>query len=544
VNEAAPSSASAEAGERRRIAKHAGIVALGTLASRALGLVRDQTIAAVFSRAATDAFFVAFTIPNVLRQLLGEGAVQNAVLPVLVKLREQDGEDAARRFFRAARGVSLLSLVAATALGIGFAPALVDLFAGGYAGVPGQLERTVLLTRWVFPYILCMGTAALGAAALNTHQRFVATSFAPGLLNLSFIALALVLPGWLGAHGYERDLALAAGALLGGVLQVIAQWPSLRAIGYFERPMLLLRDPGVREVGRRMTPLLFGMGVYYVDVVVARRFLSGLGLGAQSYFGWAMRLCDFPQGIFVMALQAATLPSLARLAARSDSAELGRTFAFGMRLALFVAIPATALFVGLAEPLVVLLFQRGEFGADSARETARALVAQGSGVWLVAAVRQLLSMYYAVGDTRTPVLVAATDLGAFVVLSLVLRGPLGHIGIGWAVTGASAVQAALLWALLARKMPTILGQGVATSVLRVCIASAFAVVAGRRVAHALIAPEGAGGLERALPGVAGGAAFVACFLAVALLVRSPELLVLVREVARRVRRSRKAGGSP
>jgi putative peptidoglycan lipid II flippase len=537
VNELASTASSAEAGERRSIAKRAGIVALGTLLSRALGLVRDQTIAAFFSRAVTDAFFVAFTIPNVLRALLGEGAVQNAVLPVLVKVREESGEDAARRFFRAVRGVSLVALIAVTALGIGFAPALVQLFAGGYAQVPGQLERTVVLTRWVFPYILCMGTAALGAAALNTHQRFLATSFAPGLLNLSFIVLAVLLPDWLGARGYERDLALAAGALLGGVLQVIAQWPSLRAIGYLERPTFAFRDPAVREVGRRMTPLLFGMGVYYVDVIVARRFLSGLGLGAQSYFGWAMRLCDFPQGIFVMALQAATLPSLARLAARSDRDELGRTFAFGMRLTLFVAIPATAALVGLAEPLVVLLFQRGQFGSDSAHETARALVAQGTGVWLVAAVRQLLSMYYAMGDTRTPVLVAATDLTVFVVLSLVLRGPLGHVGIGWAVTGAGAVQALLLWVLLARKVPGIVGHGIASSVLRVSVASSFAVFAGRWAARAVAMPEGASAVERALPGVAGGAAFVACFGVAAFLVRSPELLVLTREIAHRLRRS-------
>jgi putative peptidoglycan lipid II flippase len=496
----------------------------------------------LFPRVVTDAFFVAFTIPNVLRQLLGEGAVQNAVLPVLVKVREQEGEDAARRFFRAARGVSVVALVAVTALGIGFAPAIVELFAGGYANVPGQLERTVLLTRWVFPYIFCMGTAALGAAALNTHHRFVATSFAPGLLNVSFIALALLLPPWLGARGYERGLALAAGALLGGVLQVVAQWPSLRRIGYLERPSFAFADPGVREVGRRMAPLLIGMGVYYVDVVVARRLLSELGLGAQSYFGWAMRLCDFPQGIFVMALQAATLPSLARLAARADRDELGRTFAFGMRLTLFAAVPATALLVGLAEPLVVLLFQRGEFGADSARETARALVAQGAGVWLMATVRQLLSLYYALGDTRTPVLVAATDLTAFILLALGLRGPLGHVGIGWAVTGASAVQALLLWVLLARKLPTILGQGIAGSVLRVGIASGFAVIAARRVAAALSAPEGAGAFARALPGLAGSLAFVACFAGVALAVRSPELLVLSREIAQRLQRSRSKGG--
>jgi putative peptidoglycan lipid II flippase len=528
----------AEAGERRNIAKRAGIVAAGTLASRVLGLGRDQTIAALFPRGVTDAFFVAFTIPNVLRQLLGEGAVQNAALPVLVKVREQRGEAAARQFFSAVRGVSLVALVATTALGIGFAPALVSLFAGGYANVPGELERTVLLTRWVFPYVLCMGTAALGAAALNTHQRFVATSFAPGLLNVSFITLALVLPPVLGAHGYDPGLALAAGALLGGVLQVVAQWPSLKAIGYLGALSFSLRDDGVREVGRRMAPLLAGMGVYYVDVVLARRFLSELGLGAQSYFSWAMRLCDFPQGIFVMALQAAALPSLARLAARGDRDELGRTFAFGMRLALFVALPATALFVGLAEPLVVLLFQRGQFDHESARQTAAALVAQGSGVWLVAAVRQLLAVYYAVGDTRTPVYVAATDLVAFIALALVLRGPLGHVGVGWAVSGSSAVQASLLWLLLRKKVPSVAGQGIAASVLRVAGASAAAVIAGRAVAFALERGPHAGAVARALPGLGGAAAFGATFLLVAFLLKSPELVTLRDEIRRKLARRR------
>jgi putative peptidoglycan lipid II flippase len=152
VNERA--SPAAGSGEHRRIARRAGVVATGTLASRLLGLVRDQTIAAIFPRTVTDAFFIAFTIPNVLRQLLGEGAVQNAVLPVLVKVREEGGEESARRFFRAVRGVSVMALVAVTALGVGFAPALVELFASGYASVTGELERTVLLTRWVFPYIL------------------------------------------------------------------------------------------------------------------------------------------------------------------------------------------------------------------------------------------------------------------------------------------------------------------------------------------------------------------------------------------------------
>jgi putative peptidoglycan lipid II flippase len=522
--------------EQLQITRRAGIVAAGTLASRLLGLVRDQTIAAVFSRAVTDAFFVAFTIPNVLRQLLAEGAVQSAVLPVLSKTREEHGEEEAKRFFRATRGLSLSVLLLTSLLGVLLAPQLVQLFAAGYAELPGQTARTVQLTRWVFPYIFFMGTAALGVAALNTHQRFVATSFAPGLLNVSFIICALTLPGWLMSTGYDGALALAIAVLLGGVLQVVAQWPSLRAIGYFEKPTIELSHPGVREALGRMLPVMFGMGVYYIDVVLARRFLSQEGLGAQSYYGWALRLCDFPQGIFVMALQTAALPSLAKLAARGDLDEVSRTYAFGMRLTLFVSIAATALFVGLSEPLVVLLFQRGEFDAQSAHETARALVAQGAGIWLVASVRQLTSTYYALGDTRTPVIVAAIDLCAFIALSLGLRGSFGHVGIGMAVTGSSLVQAGLLWLWLGKKLPALRLREIGISAGKTLLAAGAGVVVGRVVASAVTDATGAGALGRAMPGALGASAFVLTFFALAWGLRSDELLMVVVPLVRRLRK--------
>jgi putative peptidoglycan lipid II flippase len=518
--------------EQRQITRRAGVVAAGTLASRMLGLVRDQTIAAVFPRAVTDAFFVAFTIPNVLRQLLAEGAVQSAVLPVLSKTREASGDAEAKRFFRATRGLSLSILLVTSVLGVVLAPQLVELFASGYAELPGQTALTVQLTRWVFPYIFFMGTAALGVAALNTHQRFVATSFAPGLLNVSFIVCSLTLPGWLMANGWEGAMALAIAVLVGGVLQVVAQWPSLRAIGYFERPSLELSHPGVREALGRMLPVMFGMGVYYIDVVLARRFLSQEGLGAQSYYGWALRLCDFPQGIFVMALQTAALPSLAKLAARGDKDELSRTYAFGMRLTLFVSIAATALFVGLSEPLVVLLFQRGEFDAQSAHETARALVAQGAGIWLVASVRQLTSTYYALGDTRTPVLVAAIDLCAFIGLALGLRGSFGHVGIGWAVTGASLVQAGLLWLRLGKKLPSLRLSEIGLSAGKTLLAAGAGVAVGRLVASQ-VHGTATGALGLALPGALGALAFLVTFLVFAWGLRSDELLMVTGPLARR-----------
>ena len=226
---------SGQSGEHGRIARRAGIVAAGTLASRLLGLVRDQAIAAIFTRATTDAFFVAFTIPNVLRQLLAEGATQNAVLPVLTSVREKEGDLAARSFFRALRGLSLLVLVLVSALGVVFAPVLVELFAGGYASIEGQLERTVTLTRWVFPYIFFMGTAALGAAVLNAHKRFAVAAFAPGLLNVAFIAFA--------TYGIGLEAGLWSLALLGAGLVIRAIMRRLNFLGPSPAPAAVPASP-------------------------------------------------------------------------------------------------------------------------------------------------------------------------------------------------------------------------------------------------------------------------------------------------------------
>ncbi|MGH7329933.1 MAG: murein biosynthesis integral membrane protein MurJ, partial [Polyangiaceae bacterium] len=344
--------------ERKKLLGRAGIVGAGTLASRVLGLGRDMALAAIFRRSETDAFFVAFTIPNALRQLLGEGAIASAVVPVLsAKLAEDDGDAAGKAFFARIRGVSLVALTIVTLLGVAFAEPLTELFAAGYHAEPGEFERTVHLTRIVFPYLFFMGTAALGMAALNAKRKFAVAAFAPGLLNVAFIAAAFLLPGPFEKMGIDRSTAIAVGALVGGFLQVIAQWPALRAIGFADRPLIDFKDPAVRDALRRIAPMMFGIGVYYVDLVISRRFLSELGTGAQSYFTWAMRLCDFPQGIFVMALSTAALPSLSEFAARGAHDELGKTFAHGIRLALFVAIPASVALALLAEPLVVALFQ-------------------------------------------------------------------------------------------------------------------------------------------------------------------------------------------
>jgi putative peptidoglycan lipid II flippase len=467
--------------------------------------------------------------------LLAEGAVNTAVLPVLTKIREQEGPDEARRFFAAARGVSLTALTVVSAAGVVFAEPIVGLFAAGFRTSPDQFDLTVTLTRWLFPYIFFMGTAALGAAALNAEKRFVVTAFAPGLLNVSSILFALVLPAWFASRGEPPILAMAVGALVGGVLQVVAQWPSLVRIGYFQTPRFNPSHPGVREALRRMGPVILGLGIYLADVVVARRFLSELGLGAQTYFGFALRLCDFPQGIFVMAIQTAALPSLAALAARKDLAELEATYAFGVRLTLFVAIAATALFVGLSEPIVALLFQRGKFDALAAHETGRALVAQGLGIWMVALVRQLVSVYFAVGDTRTPVIVSLIDFAAFVALALGLRGTFGHVGIGLAVTGSSAVQVTLLFAGLGRHLGSRRAGEIARSAARTIAAAVAGAAAGRGVASLVAGATAESSLSSTAPGAAGALVFVVVFLGAAYGLRSDELKMILDVVRRRRR---------
>ncbi|HKQ68537.1 MAG TPA: murein biosynthesis integral membrane protein MurJ [Polyangiaceae bacterium] len=522
--------------ERRALAGRAGIVGGGTLVSRLLGLVRDQTLAALFSRGETDAFWVAFTLPNALRSLLGEGAASAAVVPVLAKVKATEGDLAARQFFARMRGVSLAALVLVTVLGMFFASLLVELFAGGLHARSGAFERTVVLTRWVFPYIFFMGTAALGMAALNTYGRFAAAAFAPALLNVAFVVAAVVLPRWLRPRGFDPILALAIGALAGGALQVVAQWPSLRSIGFAGRPRFGWGDARVREALGRMVPMMAGIGIYAVDLVLSRRFLAELGEGSQSYFSWAMRLCDFPQGIFVLALQAATLPSLAKLGAAGDLEEVAKTYAYGMRLSLFVAIPATALLVVLARPLVVSLFERGAFDATSSAETARALVAQGLGVWTVAAVRQLLPVFYALGDTRTPVLVSGLDLLAFIAVAFSLRGPWGHVGVGAAVSISSAAQMVLLWVFLRKRLPTLCLGEIGVSVLRTGTASCVAGAAGYSVAHTLAGQEGPRVVTQLLPGLVGATVFAVVFFAAARVMNSRELEALLGPLKRRIAR--------
>ena len=454
------------------IVRRAGVVATGTLSSRILGAVRDAVVAAVFALGATDAFWLAFTIPNALRVLLGEGAVSAAFVPVFTEVREREGVTRAKEFYRNLIGAMAVVLLVVTVVGVACAPWIVKGYAWGFQRDQGLFDTTVALTRLLFPYIFLMGISALMMAALYASKRFAAPAFAPALLNICLIAAALLLAPVFLEFGWPAIFALAVGALLGGALQIVAQLPSLRNVNLLVRPRIRFSDPYVRKCARLMVPLLAGLGVYQLNVLLSRLFASFLPTGSVSYLYYGQRLAEIPQGMFALAIASAALPSLSHAVAHGDEEEAKRLFRHALRLSLFVAVPATVALAVLAGPAVTMFFGRGQYDATAVQETTRSLVWQASGIWAVASVRTIVPMFHAHNDTRTPVIASAFNLVTFVTLSLVLMGPMQHAGLAAATTAAAVAQLiALLW-LLQRRSGDLGMEEIIGSALRIVAASA------------------------------------------------------------------------
>jgi putative peptidoglycan lipid II flippase len=464
--------ASAEAGHQA-ITRSAAVVAFGTLASRLLGAARDAVIAASFTVANTDAFFVAWTIPNTLRQVLGEGAVSAAFIPVFSEIDEQQGRDEARRYYARFAGTMFVLLVCVSAVGVLTAPAWATLYAGGYRMEPAKFRTTVQLTAIVFPYILFAGFAALQAGVLNALGRFLNASLSPALLNAAMIAAPwLFVPAAI-ALGLPPIGGLAIAALVGGLLQVVAQTLSVRRVGMWARPQLGFTDPAVKKSLLRMAPLLVGTGVYQINILLSRLLASLLPAGSQSFLYYGQRLIEIPQGMLALAVASAALPSLARLSQRGEHEQAKAALRHSLKLALFVAVPASVALAVLALPTVTVLFGRGAFNAVHVEQTARSLVWMAAGVWSVAAVQGVTRMFYAYGDTRTPVLCSALNLASFFGLSVVLMSSLHHSAIALANSAASMLQLGLLLLLLARRLGALGLRELLASVVRYAIASAI-----------------------------------------------------------------------
>jgi putative peptidoglycan lipid II flippase len=445
-----------------------GSIGFATLLSRILGYARDIAIARTFGAGPiTDAFFVAFRIPNLLRRLLAEGALSTAVVPVFSATLAREGDVAFSRMVQAVLGAGLVVLSAVTAIGIFAAPWIVAVMAPGWRADPGLFDLAVLLTRAMFPYLLLVGLAALAMGVLNAHRRFFTAALSPVFLNVAMIAATLSLADRI----TPAILSLAVGVLVGGLGQFLVQLPEVRRVGVPLWPALAWSHPAVREIGRRLWPAAFALAAVQITILVNTLMASLLPGGTVSYLYYADRVMEFPLGIFGIALATAALPSMSAQAARRDFDALRGTLAFALRLSAFIAVPAAVGLSVLSAPIVRLLFQRGEFGASEAVFTAQALVGYAVGLPAFAATRIAAQTFYALGDVRTPVYIGFVSVAANVLFAVALMWPLEHAGLALASSLSSYVNLiGLGWILRRRNLVDARGLGL--SVLRTLGASA------------------------------------------------------------------------
>jgi len=434
----------------RAIAKNAAIVGGATLLSRILGFVRDVIVAfALGAGPLADAFFVAFRVPNLLRRLFAEGSLTMAFVPVFSRVEREEGVEEAYVMTRSIWVWLMLILGAITLLALVFARPLTMLIAPGFTADPEVFSATVALVRICFPYIILVSGMALCMGSLTAQGHFLAPALGPCALNVVLILSALAAV-WMEA---SVPYALAWGVLAAGAVQWWMQQPPLSRRGFTWRGPVKMNHPGVIRTGRLMLPTVFGAAVYQINIVIGTVLASFLAAGSISYLYYADRLVQFPLGVFGVAVSTAALPSLSAIAATGNMDEFGDTLRASLRLTMFISLPATAGLMALAEPLVTVLFGRGEFTAQAATATAWALVGYGAGLPAFALVRPLVSAFYALEDTRTPVIVATICLLIYVAVGLALMGPLDHVGLALATTVSSWGNALMLAVLLKRRAP-------------------------------------------------------------------------------------------
>ncbi|OGP56738.1 MAG: murein biosynthesis integral membrane protein MurJ [Deltaproteobacteria bacterium RBG_13_49_15] len=431
--------------ERVRFTRAAGVVGSATLLSRIFGFLRDMMIAWVFGAGAgADAFFVAFRIPNLLRRLLAEGSLSVSFIPVFTEYLANQGQEEAFRLARSAVKMLSILLLVVVVLGIIFSPAIVRIIAPGFAGSTDKLSLTISLTRIMFPYIFFIALMALGMGILNTLGHFAAPAAAPALLSITMIAsIYLISP-----HFADPITGLAIGVLFGGALQLSLQIPFILKKGIYTEKKTAFYHTGLKKIGQLMVPTIFGAAVYQVNILVGTLLASLLPEGSVSFLYYADRLVQFPLGIFAIAIATAVLPSLSRQAAAGDIDGLKDTFSHAMKLVSFITLPSMAGLIILREPIIAVLFKRGAFDARSTQLTAEALLYYSIGLWAFSAVRVVVSTFYALQDTRTPVRTAFIAVIANILFGVILMRFLNHGGLALATSLSSMLNLALLmWSL-------------------------------------------------------------------------------------------------
>jgi putative peptidoglycan lipid II flippase len=432
----------------------ASTISLFTLASRITGLIRDIVVSSVFGAGASfDAFNVAFRIPNLLRRLFAEGAFSQAFVPTLARTRAADGDAATERLADAVATVLFAVLVLTCIVGVIAAPVVVWLMGSGLE----RFDQAVVMTRVMFPYIGFISLVSLSAGILNTWKRFAVPAATPVLLNVGMIGAVWLLVPVFARAGIEPVYALAAGVMVGGVLQLAVQVPALWRIGVLPHVALgyrsfvdAWRHPGVRTILRQMAPALIGVSVAQLSILINTQIASHQGVGAVSWLFYADRLMEFPTALLGVALGAVLIPQLSAAQGRGDAAAYSGMLDWGLRLALVLALPCAAALLVFPEALVATLFQRGRFDALAAAKTALALRGYGVGLLGLIGVKILAPGFYARQDIRTPVTIAVIVLALTQAMNAIFVPFFGHAGLALSVSLGATINAAWLFVGLKR----------------------------------------------------------------------------------------------
>ncbi len=418
-----------------------------TMISRILGFVRDAVIARAFGAGLyTDAFFVAFRLPNLLRRVFAEGAFSQAFVPILSEYKTRRGQQDTKLLVDHVSALLTLALFAVTVVGVLAAPAIIYVTAPGFANVPEKFDVTVALLRVTFPYILFISLASLAGAILNSYGRFAVPAFTPTLLNVAFIVFAL----WLAPYFDPPVMALAWAVFAGGLLQLAFQLPHLAKLGLLPRPRLETRDPGVWRILKLMGPAIFGVSIGQISLLINTIFASFLVTGSVSWLYYADRLMEFPTGVLGVALGTILLPSLSRSHAEESAEEYSRLLDWGLRLTLLLALPSALALAILAVPLIATLFHHGEFGAHDVRMSSQALIAYSVGLIGLILVKVLAPGFYARQNIKTPVKIGLVTLALTQLMNLAFIYPLRHAGLALAIGLGACVNAGLLYRTLRR----------------------------------------------------------------------------------------------
>lgn len=456
-----------------RLARSAGIFGLATITSRILGLARDQVLAYYFGAGdANDAFRVASRIPNLVRDLFAEGAMSAAFVPTFTRQLTLHGRDKSWRLASSVINALLLVTGTIVAIGIVFAEPLVRLFASEFSAVPGKLELTIYLTRIIFPFLTLVAVAAVLMGMLNSLGHFFVPALSPAMFNVAVVVMSVALIPFADSLGVQPITIVAIATLVGGLGQLVIQWPPLRKEGYRYRPVLDLKDEGLHKVLLLMGPGTIGMAATQINVFVNTVLATGEGTGAVSFLDFAFRLMYLPIGLFGVSIATAATPAISRMVAQQDFARIRSTLAGALGLMMFLNLPATVGLIVLAVPIVAVIFEHGEFTAADTLNTAAALQFYAIGLVGYSIVRIISPTFYALGRSRVPVMVSVASVVVNIVLNVTLVRLLGFRGLALGTSITAIINASVQLFLLRREINGLEGSRIAASFARVAGASA------------------------------------------------------------------------